>query len=74
MTETEQNIMTETSFYFMPGICVSAFHNRQQDKTHHSGFSPNISNLAMKTRYLFHGLEAHFLKVNSLREHKIFCQ
>ena len=43
MTETEQNIMTETSFSFMPGICVSAFHNKQQDKTHHSGFTPNIS-------------------------------
>ena len=66
-------IMTETSFSFMPGICVSAFHNKQ-DKTHHSGFTPNISNLVVKTRFLFHGLEVCLLKVNSLREQKIFSQ
>lgn len=66
--------LTETSFSFMPSICVSVFHNKQLDKADHSGLSPNISNLAMKTRFLFHDLEECPLKVNSLREHYNFPQ
>lgn len=58
----------------MPGIHVSAFHNKQQDKVHHSGLSPNISNVAIKTRFLFYVLEECPLKVNSLGEHCISPQ
>lgn len=41
------------SFTFIPGICVSAFHNKKQDKAHYSGSSPNNSHLARKTSTFF---------------------
>lgn len=50
--------LTEISFGFHAGICVFALHSKQPDKAHHSQLLPNISDIAMETRILFHGLES----------------